>query len=104
MTSATRTSFVTRHPGARDWAARHGHHDAIAMEHFGAPEMEALRPGDRVLGTLPVQLAAEVCRRGARYFHLSIDVPAEARGRPLDADEMEAFGARLEEFRVERVD
>jgi CRISPR-associated protein Csx16 len=44
-----------------------------------------------------------VCARGARYLHLSIDIPPEARGRDLNAEEMERFGARLEEFQVTRV-
>jgi CRISPR-associated protein Csx16 len=93
-----RIFFITRHSGARDWAARHGHRQATLLDHIESPELDALRPGDSVLGTLPVHLAGEVCRRGAHYFHLSIDIPPDARGRDLTYDEMEAFGARLEEF------
>jgi CRISPR-associated protein Csx16 len=63
---------------------------------------ETVQPGDTVAGTLPVQVAAEVCRKGARYLHLSLDLPASARGRELSADEMESFGARLEDFTVHR--
>lgn len=58
---------------------------------------------DRVLGTLPVSEAARVCARGGRYLHLSIDIPAEARGRELSADDMQAFGAQLEEYFIWRV-
>jgi CRISPR-associated protein Csx16 len=103
VNDAPRTYFVTRHAGARDWAARRGHQNAILLEHLDAPELDGLRPGDQVLGTLPVHLAADVCARGARYFHLSVDIPHEARGRNLTADEMERFGARLEEFVIRRV-
>jgi CRISPR-associated protein Csx16 len=103
MTNAPRTFFITRHSGARDWAARHGHQNAILLEHIEPPILQSLRSGDRVLGTLPVHLAAEVCRRGAHYLHLSIDIPPEARNRDLSADEMETFGARLEEFVITRV-
>lgn len=97
------TYFITRHSGARDWAARNGHGSAVLMEHMEESALASLRPGDNVLGTLPVHLAAKVCERGARYFHLSIDIPPDARGRDLSADEMEAFGARLEEFVVRKV-
>ncbi len=103
MLETTRTLFITRHPGAREWARRHGHHDAILLDHLDPATIASLGPGDRVLGTLPVHIAGEVCRLGARYFHLSIDIPPEARGRNLGAEEMEAFGARLEEYRVVRV-
>jgi hypothetical protein len=48
-------------------------------------------------------LAAEVCTRGARFFNLSLDVPPEARGRDLSADDMERFGVRLEEYDVRKL-
>lgn len=103
MTTDPRTFFVTRHQGARDWADRHGHQGAIAISHLDDAALAALRPGDRVLGSLPVNLVADVCDRGARYFHLTIDFPSEqARGSNLSADEMETFGARLEELVVAR--
>jgi CRISPR-associated protein Csx16 len=76
-----RSVFITRHSGARDWAARHGHMNTILLHHLDAQALRSLKPGDRVLGTLPVHLAAEVCRRGARYLHLSMDIrPRHAGG------------------------
>ena len=61
-------------------------------------EIPAFAPGDTVIGTLPVNLVARVCARGGRYLHLSLDLPAEARGRELTADELERYGARLEAY------
>ena len=61
---------------------------------------EQIAPGDTVIGTLPVNLVARVCARGGRYLHLSLDLPAEARGRELTADELERYGARLEAYVV----
>lgn len=60
----------------------------------------AIRPGDVVIGTLPIQLVAEVNQRGGHYWHLAMDVPPEWRGRELSADDMDACSARLHEFRV----
>lgn len=94
------TWFVSRHPGAVAWAARRGIGVDRRLAHL---DVAMVRPGDTVIGTLPVHLAAEVCARGARYLHLSLDVPPEARGRELTADDMERFGARLEEYEVRRV-
>lgn len=94
------TYFVTRHQGAVEWAARRG----ITVDHrISHLDPASIRAGDIVLGTLPINLAAEVCARGGRFFNLSLDVPPEARGRELSADELDRFGARLEEYRVEKL-
>lgn len=92
--------FVTRHPGATDWAARRRLAVDRQLPHLDPAEV---RPGDRVLGTLPVNLAAEVCARGALFYNLSLDLPPQARGRELSADELAAYGARLERYEVRRV-
>lgn len=92
------TWFVSRHPGAVEWARRRGITVDRLVAHLDVGEV---RPGDTVIGTLPVNLAAEVCARGARYVNLSLDLPQEARGRELSAEELERYGARLEPFRVQ---
>lgn len=90
--------LVTRHRGALTWAVRHGlRARKVAMDNF---DPSIVRPGDVVIGTLPIQLVAEVNRLGAHYWHLTMDVPPEWRGRELSADDMDACGARLHEFRV----
>lgn len=91
------TWFITRHPGAVDWARRQGLAVDRQLAHLDPAIVEA---GDTVIGTLPVHLAACVCERGARYLNLSLDLPAEARGRELSADELERFEARLEPYQV----
>lgn len=90
--------FVTRHAGAAEWARRQG----ITAEIVAHLDIETVRPGDLILGTLPVSLAAEVCARGARYLHLDLDIPPEARGRELTADDMDALGAELVGYEVRR--
>jgi len=89
--------FVSRHAGAREWAARR----QLVVDHFHAHlDLDAVRPGDAVIGTLPIQLAAEVCARGAIYQHLTLTMPADWRGRELSADELEACGAGLTTFDI----
>lgn len=91
------TWFITRHPGAREWAAQQGLSIDRHVAHLDPAEVA---PGDTVIGTLPVHLAAEICQRGARYLNLSLDLPASARGRELSSEELQACNVRLEAFNV----
>ena len=93
--------FITRHPGAREWAESRGLRVDFHVTHL---DVHAIRPGDIVMGTLPVNLAAVVQERGARYLHLSLDLPPALRGRELSSVEMRQSGARLEEFRIVRIE
>ena len=94
----TTTWFVSRHPGAAVWAAGQGLTVDRRVIHLDLSQVKA---GDTVIGTLPVHLAAEVCRLGARYLHLSLDLPVEWRGRELGAAELREANARLQPFRVQ---
>lgn len=93
------TYFVSRHPGARAWAAEEGFTVDQVIDHLDPADIQQ---GDVLIGSLPVNLAAEICERGARYLHLSLDLPAALRGCELSAAQMRACGARLEEYRIER--
>lgn len=96
-----RKYFVTRHNGAVTWARESGvKARKVEMQNF---DVNVVGPRDVVMGTLPVHLVAEVCARGGEYWHLAMDIPPEARGRELSADDMRDFGARLEAFHVQNL-
>ena len=92
-----KTYFVSRHSGAKMWAESEGFVIDQVVSHFDTKYVQA---GDKVLGTLPVHLAAEVCARGGSYYHLSLTVPQELRGVELSAEQMRDCGASLSEFVV----
>ena len=93
------TWFVSRHPGAIAWAQQ----QALAIDkwvsHLALCEV---LPGDTVIGSLPVNLAAEVCSRGARYFHLSLPLSPALRGQELSASDMAGLSAKIEAFEIIR--
>ena len=91
------TYFVSRHPGAVDWARQQGLAVDVWLPHLDVNQVQA---GDTVAGTLPIQLAAQVCGRGAWYLHLSLKLPAHLRGIELSARDLLEAGARLEAFQV----
>lgn len=92
------TYFVTRHKGAIEWARMQG----IEAERISHLDPSRIKPGDTVIGTLPVHIAAALCAQGGRYLHLSMTIPENARGRELTADEMNRFGACLTPYSIEK--
>jgi len=94
------THLVTRHPGALEWLLAQGFTGVNHVPHLDPAQVQ---PGDQVVGTLPVHLAAAVCERGGRYFNLSLEVPQALRGRELSADDLQRFAARLEEYAISRL-
>ncbi|MGV6817467.1 MAG: CRISPR-associated protein Csx16 [Thiotrichales bacterium] len=93
--------FITRHQGAVDWASTHGHPVDKTLSHL---DPERINPGDIIYGTLPINLVAEINERGARYFHLSLQLTPDQRGRELSAEDLEHACARLEEYSASRVE
>lgn len=91
------TYFISRHAGAIEWLTAKGY---LVDQHLEHLDDQSLHPGDRVVGTLPVNLAASVCAAGAQYVHLTLNLPKAWRGRELSADDMVALGARLEVYQV----
>ena len=89
------TFFVSRHAGAIDWAKRAGIPFDAQVPHL---DPASIRPNDTVIGTLPVQSVAQVCAQGARYLHLTFDMPSDKRGSELSADDLTTLGARLRAF------
>lgn len=89
--------FVSRHPGAHDWLAAQGLPVDRLVPHLHADDVA---DGDTVIGTLPMHMVAALCERGVRYVHLALDLPLEARGRELTAEEMDRYGARLIRYEV----
>lgn len=92
--------LVTRHPGAIEWVARQGIQWDKHAAHLDPCEITA---GDTVIGSLPINLAAEICSRGARYFNLSLDLPAHLRGQELSVSELESCQAKLEEYHIRKI-
>ena len=93
------TYYVTRHPGAIKWVNQQDIQVEKQIDHL---DLETVKSGDIVIGSLPVNLAAEICQRGARYIHLSLDLSQDMRGKELTVEDMINCNARLEEFVVTR--
>lgn len=93
------TWLISRHPGTLQWVQQQGltfdHH----QPHLNPADVQT---GDSVYGTLPVSLIASINARGARYFHLEMDLPANKRGTELTPQDLVELGAHWQEYRAER--
>ncbi|ENM3854308.1 CRISPR-associated protein Csx16 [Vibrio cholerae] len=92
--------LVTRHRGAREWCLQQGYQVDQQLPHL-TPDI--IQPGDLVIGILPLPMAAQIQQNGARYLHLSLDVPEALRGKELDSATMACLGAKLQEFRIQAI-
>ena len=95
------TYFISRHLGAITWAEQQG---IKVDQHVTHLDIDLIQSGDTVIGSLPVNLAAQVCGKGAAYLHLSLTLPEHLRGRELSAAQMTECGARLERYEIQMVD
>lgn len=89
--------FITRHPGAIAWAEQQGITVDRQIAHL---DIDLVQPGDTIIGSLPVNLASQVCDKGATYVHLSMNVPEQWRGQELNTAQMAECGARLERYQL----
>jgi len=95
------TLFVSRHPGAIEWIKSQGVTIDRWITHLDIAEIQQ---GDRVIGNLPIPMVFAINQRGARYMHLSVEVPASMRGQELTSADLASFGAKLAEFQVSATD
>jgi CRISPR-associated protein Csx16 len=94
------TYFVTRHAGAKQWAQQQGITVDVQVDHLNIDELQS---GDKVLGSLPVNLVAELNTKGVRYFHLSLMLTEQLRGKEISVELMHELGAKMEEYSVKRI-
>lgn len=88
--------IVTRHKGLVEWLARHGI-TGETIDHVSDP---AQIRGRRVVGNLPLHLAAEATSITTVDMP---DLPADKRGQDLTPEEMDSFGATLARYAVVRL-
>lgn len=75
--------IISPHQGAIDWLKVKG----ITGKQLDHLNVGCVESGDTVIGTLPVNLAARVCEKGATYWHLSLEVPLEWRDCELTPEQ-----------------
>lgn len=94
------TWFVCRHPGAIEWMKN----QPIKIDHWETHlDVSKITKTDKVIGVLPMEMAADVCQKGAAFYALSFSSSAGLRGKELSKELLSEFNCRLVQFKVEKV-
>ena len=93
--------LVSRHQGAVEWMKHMNHHYDVHLTHLSSEV--PLCAGDTVVGSLPINLVADLAERGIGYTHLSLYVPEHLRGIELSAEQLSQLDAKLESYSVQRL-
>ena len=94
------TWFVSRHPGAIEWAKCQQLPITHWVEHLDPAQ---IAEKDTVIGTLPVHLAAQVCERGGVFYFLAMELPHALRGQELSVSQMLSAKCKLQQYFVKAV-
>ena len=79
--------IVSRHPATIAWLDGYAAKGQHCLTHKQLC-LSAIEPGDKVYGTLPLHLAAAVCKKGAAFHAVSLQIPRERNGEEIGADEI----------------
>ena len=86
--------IITRHKGAVDWIKKH-YPEFSAFEHLTHANKLDIQ-GNIIIGTLPVNLAV----LSKEYWHLTMNIPVEFRGKELTVEDMEIFGCSIYRYKI----
>ena len=90
--------LISRHAGAIEWMNHMGYHYDTHLTHLERSDL--LVDGDVVIGSLPINIVADLNARGITYMHLSLCIPEALPGCELSADQLSALDAKLEIYYV----
>jgi CRISPR-associated protein Csx16 len=90
--------FISRHKGAVPWLEQQGIQIQTHFEH--CHDVATFKKDDVVYGNLPLHLIETLTKKGVRYYHLVLDIPAELRGLELAGREFDNCNPRFIEYKV----
>lgn len=92
--------FICRHQGTIEWIKKQKNIKIdVFLEHLDLRETE-IRAEDTVIGILPIDIAAQVCAKGAKFYALKIHQELSERGQIFSADKVEKMNVSLRRFQV----
>jgi len=97
------TYLISRHPASIQWIEQQGIHIDKQLTHLTPEHLKKLQPQDIIIGTLPIQIVAQINQIGAHYYHLTLNIPPEYRGKELTLSHLKKFNATLIEYQAKKI-
>lgn len=95
------TYLISRHSGAVEWMEQSRYAYDKHLTHLN--DYSQLKAGDTVIGSLPINIVADLNDLGVHYLHLSLYIPEHLRGKELSAEQLSNLSAKLEPYKVQRL-
>lgn len=95
------TWFISRHQGAIEWIKQQNIHIDRYENHL--EDLKEIQKGDIIIGALPINLAAKICAKGAKFYYLSITLSKEQRGQELSAEEMQKLNCQIKPYYIQEI-
>ena len=84
--------FISRHTGAKEWIMEKGIVINKFIEHLNILDLEA---GDTVIGSLPINIIANLTQKNIKYIHIELNVNIDQRGKELTKGDLNNLNAKL---------
>ncbi len=97
------TYIITRHTASRNWILNNLPDTNDTPEIISHLDPQVIQSGDTVIGVLPLQIIAEITRKGANFYSFEINVPADLRGIELTEEHLKALSPKLIQYEVHKI-
>ncbi|MDA9557152.1 CRISPR-associated protein Csx16 [Vibrio sp.] len=89
-------TMITRHPASQIWMENKGIKVDRQIPHLF--DVSEFGSGDTVIGILPINIIADLTKRGVNYWHFTTQIPESLRGKELSYDELITCKPRIIPF------
>jgi putative CRISPR-associated protein (TIGR02620 family) len=95
--------IVSRHTASPQWIKEKIPHKKFeeVITHLNEENKKLIRKGDTVIGNLPLEEIAHLCKKGVTFINLHLNLKEEHRGKELSLEEFLQADPELQQYNLE---
>jgi putative CRISPR-associated protein (TIGR02620 family) len=95
--------IVSRHTASPQWIKEKIPHKKFeeVITHLNEENKKLIRKGDTVIGNLPLEEIAQLCKKGVTFINLHLNLKEEHRGKELSLEEFLQADPELQQYNLE---